>query len=69
MTSKEKFKRVCDFKGTDDIPIDYQAHKDTDKRLREHLGCQTEQELLDRLGSDFFYLPCRDISQKEGFLK
>ena len=50
------------------LPIDYLAHPETDARLRKHLGVTTENELLDALGSDFFYLPGRDISQNEGFL-
>jgi uroporphyrinogen decarboxylase len=50
------------------IPVDYLAHSATDKNLKEYLGLKTEQELLDYLGCDFFYLPGRDLSQNEGVL-
>lgn len=69
MTSKERFASVCGFKKPDRLPADYLAHYDTDRRLREYLGAATEEELLDRLGCDFFYLPGRDISQNEGFTR
>ena len=69
MTSKERFKAVCEFRTPDRIPADYLAHYGTDRKLRRHLGCESERELLDRLGCDFYYLSCRDISQNEGFLK
>ncbi len=48
--------------------VDYMAERDTDRRLREELGCNSEEELLDALGVEFFYLPGRDISQNEGFV-
>jgi uroporphyrinogen decarboxylase len=48
--------------------VDYMAEKEADRKLRETLECGTEEELLDRLGSEFFYLPGRDISQNEGFM-
>jgi uroporphyrinogen decarboxylase len=50
------------------ISIDYLAHRQTDLALRSHLGLNTERELLDYLGADYFYLPGRDISQNEGAL-
>ena len=68
MTSKERFRAVCEFRQPDRPPVDYLAHAETDRKLRTHLGCETEEDLLDRLGCDFFYLPGRDISQNEGFL-
>lgn len=51
-----------------DIPVDYLAHKSADSKLKAHLGLNSERELLDYLGCDFFYLPGRDISQNEGGL-
>lgn len=68
MDSRVRLARVCSFRGFDTSPVDYLAHTETDRRLRAHLGCETEEELLDRLGCDFFYLPGRDISQNEGFM-
>jgi uroporphyrinogen decarboxylase len=50
------------------IPVDYLAHRQTDILLRKRLGLCSERELLDFLGSDFFYLPGRDMSQNEGIL-
>ncbi|MFZ2656139.1 MAG: uroporphyrinogen decarboxylase family protein [Victivallales bacterium] len=50
------------------IPVDYLAHKSADSKLKAHLGLNSECELLDYLGCDFFYLPGRDISQNEGAL-
>jgi uroporphyrinogen decarboxylase len=50
------------------IPVDYLAHKSADSKLKAHLGLNSERELLDYLGCDFFYLPGRDISQNEGAL-
>ena len=59
MTSKERFNATCEFRKLDRPPIDYLAHAETDRKLRAHLGCESEVELLDRLGCDFFYLPAR----------
>ena len=39
-----------------------------DRRLKSHLGVTPRVELLDALGCDFFYLPARDLSQREDFL-
>jgi uroporphyrinogen decarboxylase len=69
MNSKQRFVATCQFGAPDRAPVDYLAHYETDRRLRSHLGCESEEELLDRLGSDFYYLACRDISQNEGFLQ
>jgi len=69
MNSKERFKAVCEFRKPDRIPIDYLAHYKTDEKLKRYLGVQTEEELLERLGCDFYYLPGRDISQNEGFMR
>lgn len=69
MNSKERFRAVCNFEKADKIPVDYLAHYETDKKLKEYLGVQTEEELLERLGCDFYYLSGRDISQNEGFMR
>ena len=65
MNSKEKFRQACLHKTPDRPPIDYLALPDTDRRLREFYKVETEKELLDVLGADFYYLSCRDISQNE----
>ncbi|NQU43274.1 hypothetical protein HQ520_08305, partial [bacterium] len=67
MNSHQRFQATCNHRSPDWTPIDYLAHPDLDRRLREALGVETEEGLLDSLGCDFFYLPGRDISQNEGF--
>ena len=69
MNSKERFEEACNFGKPDRPPIDYLAHYKADKKLKEYLGVQTEEELLENLGCDFYYLPGRDISQNEGFMR
>lgn len=68
MNSKERFTATCRFQPLEKAMVDYQAHYKTDKRLKAYLGCSSEEELLDRLGCDFYYLPARDLSQNEGFM-
>ena len=69
MKSKERFLAVCNHGSPDGVLVDYLAHKKTDERLKEYFNITTEEELLDKLGCDFYYLPGRDISQNEGFMK
>lgn len=69
MNSKECFNTACEFKKPVRIPVDYLAHYETDKKLKEYFKVDKEEELLECLGCDFYYLSCRDISQNEGFLK
>lgn len=68
MTSHTRFNAACEHRVPDRVPVDYLAHPETDRRLRAALGVETERDLLDRLGCDFFYLPGRDLSQNEGAL-
>ncbi len=68
MTAHERFKLTCEHRMPDRPPVDYLAHPDTDRHLRAALGVDTERDLLNRLGCDFFYLPGRDLSQNEGAL-
>ena len=68
MNSVERFLSACEHGSPDRPPADYLAHPETDRRLRAALGVDSERDLLDRLGCDFFYLPGRDISQNEGAL-
>ena len=67
-TVHDEFRKLCAFEPTSGILVDYLAHTKTDASLRSFLGVENERELLDCLGSDFFYCPGRDISQNEGFL-
>jgi uroporphyrinogen decarboxylase len=66
--SRERFVAACEHRTPDRPPIDYLYHPTFDRALREHLALDTEEDVLDALGVDFFYLPGRDISQNEGFL-
>ncbi len=65
MNSKERFNYICQHQKPDRFPIDYLAMPETDKRLKAYYGVETEEQLLDVLGCDFYYLSCRDISQNE----
>lgn len=65
MTSHGRFDAVCQHKFPDRIPIDYLATPQVDMELKKYYGLKTEDELLERLGCDFYYLSCRDISQNE----
>ena len=68
VTSRARFSAACAHGTPDRPPVDYLAHPETDRNLRAALGVNSECDLLDRLGADFFYLPGRDISQNEGAL-
>ena len=66
--SKERFKCICQHQRPDRFPIDYLADPQTDRRLKVHYTVDTQKQLLDALGCDFYYLSCRDISQNESCL-
>ncbi len=68
MNSRERFKACCENRNPGGSPVDYLAHYKTDEKLKAHFGVSSEIELLDALGSDFFYLPARDLSQRESIL-
>jgi len=65
MTSKERYEAAKARGNPDRVPIDYQAKKALDAKLRLAYGVKTERELLGELGCDFYYLSVRDISQNE----
>jgi uroporphyrinogen decarboxylase len=69
MYKKKIFNSAHKFHHPKKILVDYLAHSEVDRKLKQYFGCETEDELLDRLSCDFYYLSCRDISQNEGFLK
>ena len=68
MTSRERFRAALAHRRPDRAPIDYMAKAEVTRRLMVRHGLSSERELLDRLGCDFYYLSCRDISQNETFL-
>lgn len=65
---RARLRATLDHRAAGKPLIDYMAERETDRRLRDTLGCGSEAELLDALAVDFFYLPGRDISQNEGFV-
>jgi len=65
MNARERVDIALRHKTPDRIPIDYQAKKLIDAKLKSYYGVNTEKELLDILGCDFYYLSARDISQNE----
>jgi len=67
VNSRERFLTVCEHRLPDRIPIDYLATPETDLRLKRFFNIRTEDELLDVLNCDFYYLSFRDISQNESF--
>ena len=68
MNARECFSACCAHQLPDHPPVDYLAHYKTDEKLKAYLGVSTEIELLNALGADFFYLPGRDLSQREEIL-
>lgn len=65
MTSKQRFTAAVERRQPDRVPMDYQSSHAVDVQLRQAYGVQSERELLDTLGCDFYYLSVRDISQNE----
>jgi uroporphyrinogen decarboxylase len=45
--------------------IDYLCSREADHHIRQYLGVETEEALLEELGVDYYYLSGRDISQNE----
>ena len=50
MNAKQRFSEVCEHRNPDRFPIDYQAKREMDRRLKKYFGVNTEMELLDALG-------------------
>ena len=48
--------------------VDYLATKQVTESLLEYYSLKNENELLNKLKCDFYYLSCRDISQNESCL-
>lgn len=65
---KELLEKTLQFQNHGRILVDVLISLPQYRRMLDHLNVQTETELLDALGSDFFYVPGRDISQNEGYL-
>ncbi|MFA6571569.1 MAG: uroporphyrinogen decarboxylase family protein [Bacteroidota bacterium] len=65
MTKEQKIEKLFNPKAKDILLSDFLAPKQVRTELAEFLKVSTEKEMLDLLGVDFYYLPCRDISQNE----
>lgn len=65
MTKIEKLEKLFDPHVKDILLSDFLAPRQVREGLAEFLEVKSEKELLDRLGVDFYYLSCRDISQNE----
>lgn len=66
--TRTRFASTLAHEALDYPMVDYIAERSTDRRLRLFLDSETEESLLDTVGSEFYYLPGRDISQNEGFM-
>ena len=69
MTKQEKLEKLLNPEVKDILLSDFLAPRQVRDELSEFLNVKTEREMLDRLGVDFYYLSCRDISQNECSLK
>ena len=65
MNKKQKLQKLFDPGAKDILLSDFLAPRQVRKEMADFLQVKTEKELLDRLGTDFYYLSCRDISQNE----
>ncbi len=68
MTSKQRFQTVYKHQLPDRFPMDYLASPATDKKLCDYYGLKNQDEILEKLEIDFYYLSFRDISQNESCL-
>ena len=69
MNSKQYVLQACRFERPDRIPVDYLAHPEADAAFRRRLDVTSEDELLDAIGADIYYLSTRDFSQNESAVK
>lgn len=60
-----RFEAACRHETADRVPIDYMAAATVTRKLMAYYQADSERELLDLLGADFYYLSMRDISQNE----
>ena len=72
MTKEERlelFHKTLAFQNFDRPLQDVLISRGKYAQMMEHLGAATEREFLDALGSDFYYMSGRDISQNENCVK
>ena len=56
MTSRERVIAAIEHRKPDRVPLNYFGTDDTDRKLMEHLGLSTRDELLCHLGTDMRYV-------------
>jgi uroporphyrinogen decarboxylase len=69
MTKQGKLEKLFNPEVKDILLSDFLAPRLVRDELYKLLKVETEMEMLDLLGVDFYYLSCRDISQNESCLK
>jgi len=52
MTPRERWEAVLNHELPDRLPTDYWATDEADKKLRDYLGCETKEQMLERLHVD-----------------
>ena len=68
MDSRKRFACACDHRKPDRVPLDFNAHPKIITDLIAFYDLKSEDELLDHLSCDFYYLSGRDVSQNETML-
>jgi len=72
MTKNERlelFQKTLDFQNFDRPLVDVMISRQKYAEMMKYLEVETERAFLDRLGSDFYYISGRDISQNEAHRK
>ena len=65
MDKKQKLEKLFNPAIKNILLSDFLAPEKVRRGLSAFLQVNTEKELLNKIGVDFYYLPCRDISQNE----
>src|SRR5512135_2916765 len=53
MTARERWLAVLTRRTPDRVPIDYWSTPEATRKLRQHLGCATRRQMLERLHVDY----------------
>ncbi len=57
MDSRERVEKCLEHEEPDRVPVDFWAAKEVKARLIEHCGARDIEEVLERFGADFRYIP------------
>jgi hypothetical protein len=69
MDKEQKLQKLFNPDKKEILLSDFLAPRQVRDQMTDFLHLKNERELLDTLGTDFYYLSCRDISQNECALK